>query len=1355
MTEGEQPIQVDACVSDRYKVLEELGVGGSGIVYRVLDARENVERAVKVLRADKRDALSTRLFREEYRTLCQLTHPRIVSVYEYEVTSSGAYYTMELLDGLDVRDAAPLPVVEACRLLRDVASALAMLHARRLLHRDVSYRNVRCTASGCAKLIDFGALTTIGSNAQVIGTPPFIPPEAVAGTALEPRADLYALGALAYWMLTARHAYPAGNLSALQRLWASEPPPRVAELVEHIPPELDRLVMSMLSQDPQARPASAAEVMDRLGAIADLPPAEDLGVAAAYLAKPALVGRERERARIRDYLKREDDPNLRGPLLIEGAEGVGKTRMLEELVLEAKVAGWITLGPRKSARDEPYALLRELMEQLLTYVPDLAQQVHAEDRGLLARQFPGFGATTVAAQTLSLGELRIRLNAALARCLVQASKTQRLCIVVDDFARADDESVALLATLAGETAAPQLRLALALPLARPDDAPATRIVRARGFALRLRRLASTEVTQLIDSLFGAATNCGRVAHWMYEHTHGNPLECIELAHYLIARGYIQYTEGSWMLPAALPRESPEGLEQTRRARIAALAEDQRSIAEATAIFAVPISVELCALITGLSEPQTVRGFANLVELELLRGQAGEYVFRSEAARTEVETGLSAERSQFLHERAGQLLSQHPVLDFHAQLRAAHHLMRGSSRRQGADLVASLAKDPTIARDISEAFTAPLELALSIYREQDVAPRDITPLLVRLMTSAFLYDRNLVRYSAELLPQLWHDCGLDLLPEIEQNRPDWFEVLRARAHERYRTTPPAQRGLPPDEAIPTLSSISVLVLAGAILKRDIPLIEKTWHTVEPFTRLGSGSALSAPPELVGIALRGLQVGESSHHEQRVAYLERLRDPTCYPGFPEPRRLSILSTQYHNIGMATSVFDGETSLRLADDIDAFGLEMYRGAALQVRFMVFMYRGELDLAEQCRAKLDVLALQGGAGTQFELWMAPYHADPYALWDDVLGLKQAASQLSRLAEQEPGYMPFACIATGHYCRVRGDFPKALQAFETARQLAPRNRHAAWLLALSGHVDTLVESGRYGDALAIGNELLRTLDYPERFAAIIQHRMARSMALAEAHAGHIAEGTERVERAIEFEQGLGKSPLHLGRLHEARARIAVLSGDGPGFSHQLIKMRDYFAATRNPMLIKRRDRLATLARSQFPAAAVSLDDDLYTHNALVTLTELNVPEQRAARALELILREVDAEDGLLYLVRGAELELAASTTQRSPPLGLQALLTTELAQLFEDDEHVTVSVTVSLSPGPNGPHKGTILCDQQEYASLHLLLTVDGDRKLVGVVAVPIDSTTSLKVPDRRLLNAITASLYLSLPAAPPLHDA
>jgi tetratricopeptide (TPR) repeat protein len=1346
MVGGELALQAGAIIADRYEVVEEIASGGSGIVYRVRDMRASVVLALKCLRADKTEPRDVKLFRDEYRTLCQLTHPRIVSVYDYGVCASGAYYTMELLDGLDVREAAPLPVLDVCRLLRDAASALAMLHARRLLHRDVSFRNVRCTAGGCAKLIDFGAMTPIGTAADVIGTPPFIPPEALNGNALEPRADLYSLGALAYWMLTARHAYPASNLQMLRQLWAAGAPTQVASLIPGVPLELDRLIMSMLSQDPQGRPASAAEVMDRLGAIANLPPAEELGVAAAYLAKPALVGRERERTRIREYLRRDVETARLGPLLIIGAEGVGKTRMLEELMIEAKLAGWVPICSRKSATSEPYSLVRELLDQLSANLPDLASAIADEDRALLAGHFAGFGAPNAGAQTLSLGELRIRLQAALARCFVRATRNTRLCIAVDDFQRVDDESVSLLAALATEISAANLWLALTMPPAHAGETTALRMMRQLGVALRLGKLAPTEVNQLIDSLFGDVPNTQRVAHWMYERTRGNPLECSELARYLVACGLVHYTEGTWILPAVLPREVPRGLEETRKARFAALAPDQRAIAEATAIYAAPITLEVCAQISGVHEADALRALDALVHLELLREDAGEYLVRAEALRAEIERGLPPAHAQLLHERAGQLLLVAAGLDFHPQVRAAHHLMRGVSRRRGADRIAALARDPNVARDISEAFNAPLELAFSIYCEQHVPPSETTPLLIRLMNAAFLYDHSLIHYSAQLVPQLWRDAGLDLLSTLDRNRPDWLAELIERATERYHATALSARGLAPSEALTTLSGISVLVLAAGILKAEIPLVQKAWDAVEPLARLGSTSPLAAAPELVGIGLRALQMGESADHEQRVAYLERLRKLENYPGFPEARRLSIMCSQLHNIGMATSALDGATAMRLADQIDQSGLQMYRGAALQVRFMVHMYRGELDLAEQCRSRLDILAVQGGAGTQFELWLAPYLADPYALWDDVLGLKRAAAHLQRLAAHDSGYMPMALTALGHHCRVRGDHRGALAAFEQARALAPRDQHAGWLLALSGHIDALVDAGQFEAALSFGLELLNSLDYAERFTAIIQQRMARSIALAEAHAGRIEQAIARIERAIEQEEGLGKSPLHLGRLHEARARMALLEHDGASFSEHLLKVRGYFVQTRNPALIKRYDRLATLGRSQFPAAAaITSEGDLYAHNALLSLAELNVPQQRAELALELILREAQVEEGFLFLKRGVQLELAASMSERPPPSDLHTMLTTLVMDM---EDAVGRTLTVSLAPPPStGLETTTLMCGRLEFVPMPLLVTIDGSRELVGIVAIPYGGTGSLKLPHGHLINAISASLYLSTP--------
>jgi serine/threonine-protein kinase len=152
------------CIAGRFWVEEVLGRGGMGAVYRVQDGRSGKKLALKrgyardPRKADKRKALLER----EYHTLAQLAHPSIIEVYDYGVDESGPYYTMELLDGADLDKRGRLPWRQVCALLCDVASSLAILHSRGLLHRDVSSRNVRVTADGRAKLIDFGAMTSMG-----------------------------------------------------------------------------------------------------------------------------------------------------------------------------------------------------------------------------------------------------------------------------------------------------------------------------------------------------------------------------------------------------------------------------------------------------------------------------------------------------------------------------------------------------------------------------------------------------------------------------------------------------------------------------------------------------------------------------------------------------------------------------------------------------------------------------------------------------------------------------------------------------------------------------------------------------------------------------------------------------------------------------------------------------------------------------------------------------------------------------------------------------------------------------------------------------------------------------------------
>jgi len=146
-------------IADRYRVQGRLGRGGIAEVYHVVDEVTHRELALKMLlqEASQKPHLAG-LFEREFHTLAQLAHPRIIEVYDYGFHLDRAYYTMELLDGADLKKLAPIDWKKACSLLRDVALSLALLHSRRLIHRDISARNVRCDRNGRAKLIDFGAL---------------------------------------------------------------------------------------------------------------------------------------------------------------------------------------------------------------------------------------------------------------------------------------------------------------------------------------------------------------------------------------------------------------------------------------------------------------------------------------------------------------------------------------------------------------------------------------------------------------------------------------------------------------------------------------------------------------------------------------------------------------------------------------------------------------------------------------------------------------------------------------------------------------------------------------------------------------------------------------------------------------------------------------------------------------------------------------------------------------------------------------------------------------------------------------------------------------------------------------------
>jgi len=146
-------------------VVNTIGRGGMARVYEVLDTSTGDNLTLKLMthieNDEKREDIA-KLFEHEFHTLSQLKHPRVIEVYDFGVEGTTPYYTMELLDGGDLKQLSPLPWKRACSILSDICSSLSLLHSRRMVHRDLTPRNIRCTKDGTAKLIDFGAMVPMG-----------------------------------------------------------------------------------------------------------------------------------------------------------------------------------------------------------------------------------------------------------------------------------------------------------------------------------------------------------------------------------------------------------------------------------------------------------------------------------------------------------------------------------------------------------------------------------------------------------------------------------------------------------------------------------------------------------------------------------------------------------------------------------------------------------------------------------------------------------------------------------------------------------------------------------------------------------------------------------------------------------------------------------------------------------------------------------------------------------------------------------------------------------------------------------------------------------------------------------------
>ena len=262
-------------VLGHFRLLEEIGSGGMGVVYRAHDERLDRDVAVKVLPAGAlTDEAARRQFRQEAQALARLNHPNIAIIYDFDCQADTDFLAMELLTGQTLADkllAGPLPQSTVIQFGMQIAGGLATAHEQGILHRDLKPGNLGMTADGRLKILDFGlakllqpgpddATQTVTGAGWVKGTVPYMAPEQLRGQKTDARADIYAAGAVLYEMAAGKRPHPEEGALLIDAILNRSPQPPSTHN-RRIAPALEAVIMKAMDLDPRLRYQSARELL--------------------------------------------------------------------------------------------------------------------------------------------------------------------------------------------------------------------------------------------------------------------------------------------------------------------------------------------------------------------------------------------------------------------------------------------------------------------------------------------------------------------------------------------------------------------------------------------------------------------------------------------------------------------------------------------------------------------------------------------------------------------------------------------------------------------------------------------------------------------------------------------------------------------------------------------------------------------------------------------------------------------------------------------------------------------------------------------------------------------------------------
>jgi predicted ATPase len=634
-----------------YEVLEPLGRGGMGVVYKARQKSLDRLVALKFLPAEcAQDPVWLGRFRREAMTASALNHPHICTIYDTGEWAGQPFLSMELIDGrtLETLIGQRPPAEEWARLVGQAARALAAAHAAGIVHRDIKPANLMVRPDGLVKVLDFGLarrlpipgvpISAQGSQATDpgthVGTLLYMSPEQARAEPAGAASDIFSLGLVMYELATGRHPFFAADLAGglLHAIVSQEPLPP-ARLSPEIPAALDALIVRMLAKDPCSRP-TAAEVDTSLARLAVRRGGRHPG-SPQRPGRALTVGRQQERAIL--WAGFEQAAAGQGLLLcVTGEPGLGKTTLVEDFLDELAAGGRLLSVGRgrcseRLAGAEAYLPFLEALDSLLQddgsgAAARLMKAVAPAWYVQVAPQAAGDAAMArLAAEAQAASQERLKRE--LSAFLQEVSRLRPAVLFLDDLHWADASTADLLAYLGSRCEAWRL---LVVVTYRPSDLllaghpfrPIQLDLQGRGLCreVTLGFLGQADVERYLALQFPNHDFPAELAGIVHTRTEGNPLFLVDLLRYLCDRGVIVAAGGRWALAQVIPdleRELPESVRSLIRRKLERLGEADRRLLAAASVQGHEFDAVVVADVLGLDATEVEERLAELDRVHAL------------------------------------------------------------------------------------------------------------------------------------------------------------------------------------------------------------------------------------------------------------------------------------------------------------------------------------------------------------------------------------------------------------------------------------------------------------------------------------------------------------------------------------------------------------------------------------------------------------------------------------------------------------------------------------------------------------------------------------------------------------------